>query len=384
MAWTLKKLEDFIDEGKEHVVSMACDEELLVVGVKGYGGLARVYDILTGELKFTMECNDSEECNQFSHNDEISVWLNSRHIFTWEQNNDSVRIWDREGNMILKDPHKDKEQHEEYERIMAMDEEERDAALAAKAEGLTEEEIFGLGLQFGAGIMPGDKSFFCMTVANGGKIYAGLEDGFLIMAEDDNNWKITEEIGWMDDKVKHIAVDGRWVAIQKGMAPIKLWDEEVQGFAENHKDLDLGCTEKMWLSYPLIFVAGRQGTRENRRDTFGVEIWNIQTGVMVRHILTEGDKQYRSMHSNGHLLTFCEEVHGWRDMEEWRKRENVEVAVFDLSQLKDENVKDEELWNFSTTFSVTDMEYEWVVAAISDKNLVVNHDKTKFSRFSIE
>merc|ERR1719452_668 len=218
-----------------------------------------------------------------------------------------------------------------------------------------------------------------MTVANGGKIYGGLEDGFLIMAEDDNNWKITDEIK-LDDKVKHIAVDGRWVAIQQGMAPIKLWDEELQGFAENHKELGLGCTEKMWLSYPLIFVAGRQGTRENRRDTFGVEIWNIQTGVMVRHILKEGgEKQYRSMHSNGQLLTFCEEVHGWRDMEEWRKRENVEVAVFDLSQLKDENVKDEELWNFSTTFSVTDMEYEWVVAAISDKNLVVNHDKTKFS-----
>lgn len=377
--WTVNKIDDFEDDDKEQVVSMACDDEILVMGVKGFAGEARLYDIKTGKLKTTFRCNDSGDSpNQFSHNEYINVFLTNKNIITYESSENSLWIWDREGKLVAKDPHKNEEEHEELQRLMAMDEEERDIAFAELAKGMTEEQVFGLAMQCAAGIAASDKMIECITVTDDGKIYAGLEEGFLIIAEVEGSWKIIEE-NPLDYKVNRISVDGKWIALnQADTSTIRLWNEELQEFSEDHKDLELKYFEKMWLHYPFIFIAGKN------IDKYGIDIFSFETGLLVREMLKEGKRQYRSMHSNGKLLAICEEVHDWRDSDEWRKMENLDVALYDLAQLVDENVKNEDLWNFTAIFSVKDMEKEYIVGALSEKNLVVNYMRTKHMLFSIE
>merc|ERR1711915_993752 len=254
----------------------------------------------------------------------------------------------------------------------AMDEEERDIAFAELAKGMTEEQVFGLAMQCAAGIAASDKMIECITVNDDCKIYAGLGEGFLIIAEVEGSWKIIEE-NPLDYKVNRISVDGKWIALnQADTSTIRLWNEELQEFSEDHKDLELKYFEKMLLHYPFIFIAGKN------IDKYGIDIFSFETGLLVREMLKAGERQYRSMHSNGKLLAICEEV------DDWRKMDNLDVALYDLAQLVDENVKNEDLWNFTAIFSVKDMEKEYIVGALSEKNLVVNYMRTKHMIFSIE
>jgi len=377
MAWTVKKIEDFEDKDKKLVVSMACDEKLLVVGVWGWAGEARVYDILTGDLKFTLKCNNLQDTPEpFSH-DYIEVWLSSKNIFTWSKNDDTIVIWDREGNKVAQDIHKNREQHKEINRIMAMSEEERQVVLKRKTAGMTEDEALAFGLQYEFRMAPDDIGINCMYVTKDGKIYAGNDKGFLIMAEEEGIWKMTETIGF-DCKVTGITADERYVALKKEVedqtrSSVRLWDDKEHKFVLKKKELELKNFAQMWLSYPFIFIIGGES------DKTGVEVWNFETGKLVRHLL-QGEKEYRTIHANGKHMVICQEIDGWNSGEE----NDAKLAVYDYKQLLDENIKDEDLWNYSAAFSLKDLFEEYVVAALNDKNLVVNHGKTKFSVYSIE
>ena len=139
-SWVLEDVSEFVDDKKRGVIGMACDEELIVVGLSGWSGTARVYNISTGELKTTLLCNKlSDKPAPFSH-DNVLVWLSNNIIVTVGISDNTLSIWDREGNLLAQDLHKNKESMSEKERIKAMDPDEREQYLMELTAGMSEEE----------------------------------------------------------------------------------------------------------------------------------------------------------------------------------------------------------------------------------------------------
>ena len=96
MSWTTQPAKEYEDEEKRDCCDIVCDQEVAVVGLTGWSGEARVYDVQTGELKFKLQCNNlgEDEPEPFSH-DSIMVWLGTN---------------------------KDKEKIEELKRVKSMEE----------------------------------------------------------------------------------------------------------------------------------------------------------------------------------------------------------------------------------------------------------------------
>ena len=68
MTWLVEVLLEFVDESKKGVIHLACDEELIVVGVSGWAGIDKVDDIKTGELKLLLKAiNFGNTPKPFSH-----------------------------------------------------------------------------------------------------------------------------------------------------------------------------------------------------------------------------------------------------------------------------------------------------------------------------
>ena len=132
----------------------------------------------------------------------------------------------------------------------------------------------------------------------------------------------------------------------------------------------------MKLVYPYIFTYGGPG---NSDDVKGVKIYNIQTGELVRHLL-KGEKEYMTFDTNGEFIAMCEEIHSWTSGEEI----DLKLAVYNIGQLVDQTIEDENLWNFSSIYSVKNMGGERIIACFNKNKLIVNHGTKKFSVFEIE
>ena len=95
MSWTIQPAREYEDEDKRDGCDIVCDQEVAVVGLAGWSGQARVYDIQTGEIKFKLQCNNigEDEPETFSH-DSIMIWLGTSIIVTASTNDNIVTIWD--------------------------------------------------------------------------------------------------------------------------------------------------------------------------------------------------------------------------------------------------------------------------------------------------
>jgi len=175
------------------------------------------------------------------------------------------------------------------------------------------------------------------------------------------------------------------------MKTIKLWDLEERKLVEtaNHafgnqayhyiislvsdcNHVSDGCGMVV-LNYPYAFaIAGRNWK--------GVQVWDMERGVKIRHIL-EDEKGYRFISSNGKLLTFCEEVHSWSSGTDDGRL--LKLGVYDVRQLGDPEVETENLW--TKTFEYPgDYLSKHVTAAANSHSLIVDHRSEKFDIIKFE
>ena len=162
---------------------------------------------------------------------------------------------------------------------------------------------------------------------------------------------------------------------EEGQMVLKFWDEANGKVLEDGESLSLNRFSGMKLVYPYIFTYGGPG---NNDDVKGVKIYNIQTGELVRHLL-KGEKEYMTFDTNGEFIVMCEEIHSWVSGEEI----DLKLAVYNIGQLVDQSIEDENLWNFSSIYSVKNMGGERITACFNKNKLIVNHGK-RFNIFEIE
>jgi len=373
-SWQITKLKEFEDEEKR-VVSIASDEDLLVVGLV-FGGQARVYDVKTGELKFTLDSYQLDDMPEFVEQDYIKVLINSRNIVTMGVNDNSLTIWDRNGNMVARNLHKDKEAHKELERFKKLDDRERQAYLKEKTAGMSPLEAFHLMGKIQSGIVETDKKIMGISLSDNGKIYAGTRDGLLVIAEDNNGkWRIEEDVE-LGFELDYIATEGSRILVgyyDSSHMVLRLWDEKTKWFADDQKVLKVTIFTHMKFVYPYVFLSG------TNTDPTGVEIWSLDTGKRVRYLL-QGEREYEHLASNGKFMAICEEIHSGTSGYEI----DLKLAVYNVEQLVDPRISNEDLWNFSTSYSVKDMGPERILSSFNDHQLIVNHGATKFSVFEFE
>jgi len=378
MPWKVTKIKDFEDEEKRGVITMASEQDLLVVGLTGWSGTARVYDLNSGEFKFILKSNYLDDTPApFSH-DNVLVWINSQNIFTLGMNDNSFIIWDLEGNLLAKDLHKNADAHEELARIKAMDEEQFKAFVESKTAGMDEGAVMQYVMSIKFGVVMTDRKLQSLSLRSNGKIYTGTANELLTISKDGENWKITNEVD-LGYGFNELESDGDRMLTGKreeGQMVLKFWDEENGKVLEDGENLSLNRFSGMKLVYPYVFTYGGPG---NSDEVKGVKIYNIQTGELVRHLL-KGEKEYMTFDTNGEFIVMCEEIHSWTSGEEI----DLKLAVYSIEQLVDQTIEEENLWSFSSMYSVKNMGGERITACFNKNKLIINHGTTKFSVFEIE
>jgi len=366
-SWVLEDVSEFVDDKKRGVICMACDEELIVVGLSGWSGTARVYDINTGELKFKLQCNKlGDTPAPFSH-DNILVWLGTSIIVTVGMNDNTFSIWDREGNLLAQDLHKDQELIALKAKIEAMDHDEREEWLKEKTSGMSEIETHEFVMKIAYG--NNKKNLHSLNVIDD-KIYCGYNGGFLIIENSNGQWEITKKVE-LNEQIIEIDFAGNFIAIafkEDGKTTFKFWDPLTEDFTEA-LGLKVKRFSAMKIVFPHMFIVG--GRRGNNT---GVEIWNVETGEMVRHLLKD-EKEYECIAVNEKFLAVCEQVNSWTSGEE----HNLKLAVYNTEQVVDQEMTEESLWRQNLEYSVKNLGGEHVSAALNKDCLVVNHSKTIFS-----
>jgi WD40 repeat protein len=370
--WAVEEVAEFVDEDKNGVIDMACDEELIVVGLSGWSGEAKVYDIKTGEKKFVLKSNTlGDTPAPFSH-DNILVWLGKSIIVTIGTNDNTLSIWDRSGTLLAQDLHKDNKKIADMKRIQEMEDEEKEAYFEGKTANMSEEEKYGFMMQIAFGVVPNEKKLVSLEVKED-MIYGGFDGGFFVIGNVDGEWKIVKEVklGYEVDEIK---VAGQWIAIGKvseGKKVFGLWDPEL---GLNDLNAELKYFRSCEFIYPHIFMIGGRGDV----DKTGVEIWNVEKGEMVRHLL-KGEKRYEYIKTNGKFLAVCEHINSWTSGEE----KMLKLAVYNVDQILDQDVPEARLWSECFEYSTLDLGSEHIRAVFNEKNLIVNHGRTKFSIMDI-
>lgn len=374
VSWRLQNIAEFVDESKRGVIDMACDEELIVVGLSGWSGAARVYNITTGEPKFELKSNNLDDTPApFSH-DNILVWLGKSIIVTLGTNDNTLSLWDRDGTLLGQDLHKNKARIADMKRIQEMERDEKEAYVEENTVGMSEEEKYAFIMSIVWGIVPNENKIISLAVKDD-FIYGGFDGGFFIIGNDEGEWKIIKEVK-LGYKVAEIEVAGNLMAlgkVVKGKKIFSLWDPETEEIVE-----DLPANLKYFSSskviYPHIFMIGGRGDV----DKTGVEIWNLEKGEMVRHIL-KGEKKYEFISTNGKFLAVCEQINSWTSGEE----KMLKLAVYNVEQLVDQDIAEESLWSQSYEYSTLNLGAEHIRAVLNEKQMIVNHGKRNFTVMEI-
>ena len=233
---------------------LVADDEIIVCGYSRRG-VARVFDIHTGDLKYELQCNESLQCNELFDGVQLDLGTN---LIASVTDSGVVSIWNKvDGKKLYQAKH-----HGEHI------------------------PVFGL-----------------KVCSNTTCVISGGGDGSLVIVEPILGvWRISCEIFDNRDAITHIDADGKW-AVAGSRRSIKLWDLEKRSQVDSVKPLPV----KVWMlafKYPNVYVVGGE-------DWNGIQIWNITNGSLLRHI-TETDKGYHSVHIKNRFLTTCENNETWR------------------------------------------------------------------------
>jgi len=336
-----------------------------VVGLSGWSGEAYVYDIKTGENKFVLKANTLEDTPEPFSWDNVIVWLGKSIIVTFGTNDNTLTVWDRSGNLLAQDLHKDKEKIAEMKRVKALGDQEKEAYFEEKTGGMSEEEQYSFMMQMAFGVVPNDKKIVSLAVKED-TIYAGYEKGILIFGNVDGDWKEVKniELNYEANETEHA---GEMLAIGKvteGKKVFSLFDPENPELGLKELKTELKYFSSCTFVYPHIFMIGGRG----EEDRTGVEIWNIETGEMVRHLL-KGEKRYESIHTNGKFFVVSEFINSYSSGDE----KTLKVAVYNVEQVLDQGVSEEDLWKESFEYAIDDLTH--MRAVLNDKNMVISNDK---------
>jgi len=376
MSWTVEEVGEYEDTEKRGGVDMVCDEEIVVVGLSGWSGEARVYDIQSGNLRFKLQCNDlGETPAPFSH-DNIMVWLGNSVIVTMGLNKNTLMIWDKStGAMLAQDLHKDKEKADEMswikESIKGMEPPEADKWVKEnliEKLGWSQEKVDYIGMAMVFGIIPNQRELTGLTVKDD-VIYGGYDGGMLIIANQDGEWKKVKEVK-LDFKPSEIELAGDCIAVVKveeGKKKMKLWDPEKEEMGEM-LSVEMKAFYNCRFVYPHILMVGGRGSCDNT----GVEIWNVETNEFVRHLL-KGEKKYEFISTNGKFFAVCEFVNSFCSGDD----KSLKVAVYNVEQVLDPGVPEESLWSHCLEYKLADLDH--VRAVLNSTHLIVNHSATKLS-----
>jgi len=371
MAWTVGPPTTYLDEEKKSGFDIVCDQDIAVVGLTGYSGKARVYDLQTGEVRHSLKCNQMDEDDP--EDDAIHVAMGTDFIVTLADNRNTLTIWDKTtGEMLARDLHKDEEGIEES--IEAMQD---DKWLEEMPAGLDEQEEAAYISEFLEKNFPNQREIKDMCVKDD-LIYAGYgffegfdgyDGGFLIIGKQDGDWKIIEDnkLGYA---VRDVILAGKLIAIGKEEGKDKkilsFWDPEKR---EMINEMEMEFPIPMWwcrIVYPHIFFIPIQRGNVFDEIQTGVEIWNLETKEQVRHLLKDY-KKYNYISTNGKFLAICELLDSFCSGEE----KDVELAVFNVDQLVDKNIAEEDLWRFRKEYKL-----HWLTptrAAFNEDQLIVSH-----------
>lgn len=350
--WKFEEPITFLDEDKTFSTDMKCDDELIVSGQKGWSGEARVYAIATKKLKYVLQCNKLQDTPAPFSYDNIQVSLGKNVIGTFSGNDGTVSIWDRnDGNLLYQEKH------------------------------------HGKGVRLG-GIEVMDDC-----------VITGAEDGSLIFVEKiAGEWEISHKSKENRDSITHIAADENWL-VTGHKRNIKLWNlaerklvktfDIEDGAIRENKDwiirksikklvgmINPAPVNPVWmvtLNYPYAFAVG--GSYWN-----GVKVWDMEKGVQIRHILKD-EKGYESIHSNGQLLTFGEYVTSWMSGRDDGRM--LKLGVYDIKQLADPGIMNENLWSksFQYSGSISSKRFR---AATNNNNLIVDHGRKQIDIIKFE
>jgi len=351
--WKLGNVVQFEDEEKHGVCSLACDEEIIVAGTSGWSGEARVYNMVTGELKCKLQCNNLQNMPEpFSH-DNVSVRIGKSIIVTCTSNENTLTIWDKTGNLLAQDLHKGNKWFSFAKELFGVKEQKNNILTFAVKDDL---------------------------------VYCGTNHGVMVMGKTGWKWKVLKEVK-MDVAVGDIGIDGNVAVLgtvpmnedgspQGNKITLSLWNiekmeemEEVEG-----SRFEVKMFPSLAFAFPYVFLIGGYCGADNT----GVEIWNMENKELVRHLL-KGEKEYEYIHTNGEFIAICEEIHSWIS----GKEHMLKLAMYEIEELANQDISEENLTNESFEYSTLNLGSEHVRAVTTSKNLVINHGRTKFSIMDI-
>ena len=118
--------------------------------------------------------------------------------------------------------------------------------------------------------------------------------------------------------------------------------------------------------YPYMFFIDIQRGKVFDEFQTGIEIWNVETKEPVRQLL-KGYKKYEYISTNGKFLAICELLDGFSSGEE----KYLELTVFNVEQLVDKSIAEEDLWRFRKEYKLCSMDH--IRAAFNEDHLIVSH-----------
>jgi len=321
--WKFEEPLTFEDEKKRGVISLACDDELIVCGIAGWGGDAKVYDIATQKIKFELKCNKLKDMPEPFSWDNVQVALGKYVIATLSSNDHTVSIYGRRNGALL---------YQEKHHGKMVD--------------------------------------VCGIEVTDDYVLTGASDGSMFFMENvHGEWMITHKAEENKDAIFHISADGNHAATGHRRG-IKLWDLENRALI---KSVTMGGAAMLTFNYPCAFAIGAHLWN-------GVQVWDMEKGCLIRHVLKD-EKGYRAIHSNGRLLTFCENVNSWvSGTDDDRK---LKLQVYDVRQLGDPKVSTEDLWKNPFEYP-GDYLSKHVTAASNSSSLIVDNRSEKFDIIKFE
>jgi len=150
---------------------------------------------------------------------------------------------------------------------------------------------------------------------------------------------------WTEEKVfsgvheiTHIEGEGSRLVIGSRNG-IFLWDIEERKVIPSREPV-LMATWMLTFHFPHVCVVGGS-------DWDGLLVLNIVTGKRVRHV--ETDLSLHNIHSNGRFVLVSEISNIYSTAE--HRKEKIEVVMYDMEELRNESIKDTDLWSRRMSFS---------------------------------
>jgi len=168
----------------------------------------------------------------------------------------------------------------------------------------------------------------------------GAENGnicFLRRGATDQEW--TEEKVFSGVReITHIEGEGSRLVIGSRNG-IFLWDISERKVIPSREPI-LIATWMLTFHFPHVCVVGGS-------DWDGLLVLNIVTGKRVRHV--ETDLSLHNIHSNGRFVLVSEISNIYSTVA--HRKDKIEVVMYDLEELRNETIKDTDLWSRRMSFS---------------------------------